>query len=143
MSFMSPAMTAEEIIEESKNFFFAGKETLSSLLTWATVALAMHPEWQDRARREVLAVVGRHDLPTKDHLPKLKTVRVVSLLFLLRFLFSWRARELAMVLTVVCNAAGDDRERDAEAVPAGGGDDADGEAGRGARRLRGDRKSVV
>jgi PHYB activation tagged suppressor 1 len=76
MSFMAPAMTAEEIIEESKNFFFAGKETLSSLLTWATVALAMHPDWQDRARREVLAVVGRHDIPTKGHLPKLKTVRI-------------------------------------------------------------------
>uniref|UniRef100_A0A0D3GU94 Cytochrome P450 n=1 Tax=Oryza barthii TaxID=65489 RepID=A0A0D3GU94_9ORYZ len=57
MSFMAPAMTAGEIIEESKNFFFAGKETLSNLLTWTTVALAMHPEWQDRARRrrEVVA----------------------------------------------------------------------------------------
>jgi PHYB activation tagged suppressor 1 len=77
MSFMAPAMTPEEIIEESKNFFFAGKETLSSLLTWATVALSMHPEWQERARQEVHAVVGRHDLPTKDHLPKLKTVRTV------------------------------------------------------------------
>ncbi|KAF7007215.1 hypothetical protein CFC21_022169, partial [Triticum aestivum] len=77
MSFMTPAMTTEEIIEESKNFFFAGKETLVSLLTWATVALAMHPEWQDRARQEVLAVVGRDDLPTKDHLPKLKTVGMI------------------------------------------------------------------
>lgn len=76
MSFMAPAMTADEIIEECKNFFFAGKETLSSLLTWATVALAMHPEWQDRARQEVLDVVGPHGhgLPTKDHLPRLKTV---------------------------------------------------------------------
>uniref|UniRef100_A0ACD5UJM5 Uncharacterized protein n=1 Tax=Avena sativa TaxID=4498 RepID=A0ACD5UJM5_AVESA len=77
ISFMTPAMTTDEIIEESKNFFFAGKETLSSLLTWATVALAMHPEWQDRARREVLDVVGPHHLPTKDHLPKLKTVGMI------------------------------------------------------------------
>lgn len=79
MSFMAPAMTADEIIEECKNFFFAGKETLSSLLTWATVALAMHPEWQDRARQEVLDVVGPHGhgLPTKDHLPRLKTVGMI------------------------------------------------------------------
>uniref|UniRef100_A0ACD5YYK5 Uncharacterized protein n=1 Tax=Avena sativa TaxID=4498 RepID=A0ACD5YYK5_AVESA len=77
MSFMTPAMTPEEIIEECKNFFFAGKETLSSLLTWTTVALAMHPEWQDRARQEVLAVVGPHDIPTKDHLPKLKTLAMI------------------------------------------------------------------
>ncbi|XP_052162794.1 cytochrome P450 734A5 [Oryza glaberrima] len=77
MSFMAPAMTAGEIIEESKNFFFAGKETLSNLLTWTTVALAMHPEWQERARREVVAVCGRDDLPTKDHLPKLKTLGMI------------------------------------------------------------------
>ncbi|CAL5084387.1 unnamed protein product [Urochloa decumbens] len=74
MSFMTPAMTADEIIEESKNFFFAGKETLTSLLTWATVALAMHPDWQDRARREVTDVCGRRGMPTKDHLPRLKTL---------------------------------------------------------------------
>lgn len=79
MSFMTPAMTADEIIEESKNFFFAGKETLTSLLTWTTVALAMHPEWQDRARREVVDVCGRHGLPSKHHLPKLKTVRTRGL----------------------------------------------------------------
>uniref|UniRef100_A0ACD5TQF5 Uncharacterized protein n=1 Tax=Avena sativa TaxID=4498 RepID=A0ACD5TQF5_AVESA len=77
MSFMAPAMTKNEMIEESKNLFFAGKETLSSLLTWATISLAMHPEWQDRARQEVLAIVGRHELPTKDHLPKLKTLAMI------------------------------------------------------------------
>uniref|UniRef100_J3MNK1 Cytochrome P450 n=1 Tax=Oryza brachyantha TaxID=4533 RepID=J3MNK1_ORYBR len=77
MSFMAPAMTAPEIIEESKNFFFAGKETLTNLLTWTTVALAMHPEWQERARREVFAVCGHDDLPTKDHLPKLRTLAMI------------------------------------------------------------------
>ncbi|KAF8679087.1 hypothetical protein HU200_045845 [Digitaria exilis] len=77
MSFMAPAMSVDEIIEESKNFFFAGKETLTSLLTWATVALAMHPEWQDRARREVVDVCGHRSLPTRDHLPRLKTVGMI------------------------------------------------------------------
>jgi PHYB activation tagged suppressor 1 len=77
MSFMAPAMTADEIIEECKNLFFAGKETLISLLTWATVALAMHPEWQDRARREVVAVCGRQIFPIKDHIPKLKTLGMI------------------------------------------------------------------
>ena len=77
MSFMAPAMTADEIIEESKNFFFAGKETLTSLLTWATVALAMHPKWQDRARREVVEDCGRRGLPTKDHLPRLKILGMI------------------------------------------------------------------
>ncbi|XP_040382343.1 cytochrome P450 734A5-like [Oryza brachyantha] len=39
MSFMAPAMTAPEIIEESKNFFFAGKETLIAMIVNETLRL--------------------------------------------------------------------------------------------------------
>ncbi|XP_047062284.1 cytochrome P450 734A5-like [Lolium rigidum] len=39
MSFMAPAMTPEEIIEESKNFFFAGKETLLGMIVNETLRL--------------------------------------------------------------------------------------------------------
>ena len=68
------AIPVEDMLEECKTFFFAGKQTTTNLLTWATVLLAMHPEWQERARREVLDVCGADELPSKDHLPKLKTV---------------------------------------------------------------------
>jgi PHYB activation tagged suppressor 1 len=66
-------MTVHDIVEECKTFFFAGKQTTSNLLTWATVLLAMHPTWQEQAREEVLEVCGS-ELPNKDHLFKLKTV---------------------------------------------------------------------
>ncbi|KAE8794755.1 hypothetical protein D1007_30477 [Hordeum vulgare] len=68
------AIPVHDMVEECKTFFFAGKQTTTNLLTWATVLLAMHPEWQERARREVLDVCGSDD-PSKEHLPKLKTVR--------------------------------------------------------------------
>ena len=68
-------ITVNDIVEECKTFFFAGKQTTTNLLTWATVLLAMHPDWQERARQEVLAVCGADELPSKEHLPKLKTVR--------------------------------------------------------------------
>jgi len=68
------AIPVSDMLEECKTFFFAGKQTTTNLLTWATVLLAMHPDWQERARREVLAVCGADELPSKDHLPKLKTV---------------------------------------------------------------------
>ncbi|XP_074579881.1 cytochrome P450 734A6-like [Curcuma longa] len=76
----SPAaepMTAKDIVEECKTFFFAGKQTTSSLLTWATVLLAMHQEWQERARAEVLCVCGPLDIPSLDHLAKLKTLGMI------------------------------------------------------------------
>jgi PHYB activation tagged suppressor 1 len=68
------AIPVAEMLEECKTFFFAGKQTTTNLLTWATVLLAMHPEWQERARREVLDVCGADEVPAKEHLPKLKTV---------------------------------------------------------------------
>ncbi|CAL9081002.1 unnamed protein product [Musa textilis] len=70
-------ITVRDIVEECKTFFFAGKQTTSNLLTWTTVLLAMHPEWQERARAEVLRVCGARDLPTRDHLGKLKTLGMI------------------------------------------------------------------
>ena len=70
----SSKITVQDIVEECKSFFFAGKQTTSNLLTWTTVLLAMHPQWQVRARDEVFRVCGARDTPTKDDVVKLKTV---------------------------------------------------------------------
>ncbi|KAL3633041.1 hypothetical protein CASFOL_026025 [Castilleja foliolosa] len=70
-------ITANDVVEECKTIFFAGKHTTANLLTWTTVLLAMHPQWQDQAREEVLRVCGARDTPTKDDLPKLKTLGMI------------------------------------------------------------------
>ncbi|WOL00646.1 hypothetical protein Cni_G09359 [Canna indica] len=67
-------MTVRDIVEDCKMFFFVGKQTTSNLLTWTTVVLAMHPEWQECTRAEVLRVGCARDLPSCDHLAKLTTV---------------------------------------------------------------------
>lgn len=71
------SITVNDIVEECKSFFFAGNQTTSNLLTWTTVLLAMHPQWQLQARAEVLRVCGSRDIPTKDDVVKLKTVSYV------------------------------------------------------------------
>ncbi|OIW18563.1 hypothetical protein TanjilG_13315 [Lupinus angustifolius] len=73
----STNVTVDDIVEECKSFFFAGKQTTSNLLTWTTILLAMHPQWQDQARDEVLKMCGARDLPTKDHIVKLKTLSMI------------------------------------------------------------------
>ncbi|CAI0543049.1 unnamed protein product [Linum tenue] len=70
-------VTPNDIVEECKSFFFAGKHTTSNLLTWTTVLLAMHPRWQALARDELLRVCGSRDIPSKDDLIKLKTLSMV------------------------------------------------------------------
>lgn len=68
-------LSTEDVVEECKLFYFAGMETTSVLLTWTLVVLGMHPEWQDRAREEVLSVFGR-EKPSFDGLSRLKTASV-------------------------------------------------------------------
>ncbi|CAL1414524.1 unnamed protein product [Linum trigynum] len=70
-------VTPNDIVEECKSFFFAGKHTTSNLLTWTTVLLAMHPRWQALARDELLRVCGSRDIPSKDDLIKLKTLSMI------------------------------------------------------------------
>ncbi|XVF49277.1 hypothetical protein PTKIN_Ptkin03bG0255700 [Pterospermum kingtungense] len=70
-------ISVHDIIEECKTFFFAGKQTTSNLLTWTTVLLAMHPQWQVQAREEVLRVCGSRDIPTKVDFVKLKTLNMI------------------------------------------------------------------
>jgi len=72
-------MSTEDVIGECKLFYFAGMETTSGLLTWTMVVLSMHPEWQDRAREEVLRVVGGAGTPPPDYdgLSRLKIVTMV------------------------------------------------------------------
>ncbi|KAJ0026132.1 hypothetical protein Pint_07140 [Pistacia integerrima] len=68
-------MTTEDVFEECRLFYFAGQETTANLLTWTMVVLSMHMNWQERAREEVLQILGKNK-PTFDDLNHLKIVSV-------------------------------------------------------------------
>ena len=61
------------IVDNCKSIYFAGYETTAITASWSLMLLAAHPEWQARARAEVLEIV-RDSLPDANMLRNKKTV---------------------------------------------------------------------
>lgn len=69
--------TEDFIIDNCKTIYFAGLETTAVSATWCLLLLAVHPEWQDRVRNEVLEVT--HGATADfDMLRQLKMVNSIS-----------------------------------------------------------------
>ncbi|KAL3647511.1 hypothetical protein CASFOL_008479 [Castilleja foliolosa] len=64
------------IIDNCKNIYFAGHETTAISSAWCMMTLAAHPDWQTRAREEVLEICGTN-IPTADMLRNMKVLTMV------------------------------------------------------------------
>ncbi|XP_061995241.1 cytochrome P450 CYP749A22-like [Rosa rugosa] len=68
-------ISLEDLVNECKTFCFAGQETLA-VLTWTIFLLALHTDWQEEARKEVLEVFGKQ-APNPNDIFKLKTMSLI------------------------------------------------------------------
>ncbi|KAG4210041.1 hypothetical protein ERO13_A02G019901v2 [Gossypium hirsutum] len=69
-------LSLEDLVGECKTIYFAGQSTLNSLLSWIVLHLAIHGDWQEKARREVIDIFGNQN-PHLEGIPKLKTMSMI------------------------------------------------------------------
>ncbi|KAB2621134.1 cytochrome P450 CYP749A22-like [Pyrus ussuriensis x Pyrus communis] len=69
-------ISIDEIVDECKTFYFAGQETTNSALAWTVFLLAIHTDWQEDARKEVIQIFGKQN-PNLDGIAKLKTMSMI------------------------------------------------------------------
>ncbi|GFY92041.1 hypothetical protein Acr_08g0004370 [Actinidia rufa] len=61
------------IVDNCKNIYFAGHETTALSASWCLMLLALHPEWQARARAEMVELCGEN-LPDADMFRSMKPI---------------------------------------------------------------------
>ncbi|CAN4125986.1 unnamed protein product [Withania somnifera] len=64
------------ILDNCKSIYFAGYENTALAASWCLVLLAAYPEWQARARSEVLDICG-NELPNDSMLRQMKVLNMI------------------------------------------------------------------
>lgn len=75
---LSPQALDQFIVDNCRNIYLAGFETSAVAASWCLMLLASNPEWQTRAREEVLEVC-QGQIPDVQMLRKMKLVSVFHL----------------------------------------------------------------
>ncbi|KAL7163721.1 hypothetical protein ACSBR2_039776 [Camellia fascicularis] len=69
-------ITVETVVDECKAFYIAGHETTTTLLAWSVLLLAIHTDWQEEARKEVLELFDQQ-YPNAEGIPKMKKMNMI------------------------------------------------------------------
>ncbi|KAB2633187.1 cytochrome P450 CYP749A22-like [Pyrus ussuriensis x Pyrus communis] len=69
-------ISVDDLVDECKTFYIAGQETTNTLLAWTVFLLALHTNWQEEARKEVIELFGKQT-PNLDGITKLKTMSMI------------------------------------------------------------------
>ncbi|MBA0612371.1 hypothetical protein Godav_012978 [Gossypium davidsonii] len=69
-------LSLEDLVDECKTFYWTGHDTVNALLAWVLLLLAIHGDWQEKARREVIDIFGNQN-PHPESIAKLKTMTMI------------------------------------------------------------------
>ncbi|CAL5354941.1 unnamed protein product [Camellia sinensis] len=69
-------VSIDTVIDECKIFYIAGQEITNGLLAWSIFLLAIHSDWQEKARKEVLELFGQQN-PSPEGIARLKSMSMI------------------------------------------------------------------
>ncbi|KAL8106051.1 cytochrome P450 CYP749A22-like [Apium graveolens] len=69
-------ITVEQMVDEIRALYGAGHLTTTNLLSWTVFLLAVHTDWQDKARKEVFEHFGQEN-PSSDGIARLKSMNMI------------------------------------------------------------------
>ncbi|KAK8548461.1 hypothetical protein V6N12_061375 [Hibiscus sabdariffa] len=69
-------LSMQDLVDECKTFYVGGQETVNAALAWAVLLLAIHGDWQEKARTEVIRIFGNRN-PDSEGISKLKTMTMI------------------------------------------------------------------
>ncbi|KAL4308777.1 hypothetical protein GQ457_01G033230 [Hibiscus cannabinus] len=69
-------LSTEDLVDECKLFFLAAQATVNSLIAWSLMCLAIHEDWQEKARSEVIETFGNQN-PDSEGIAKLKIITMI------------------------------------------------------------------
>ncbi|XP_058193595.1 cytochrome P450 CYP749A22-like [Rhododendron vialii] len=69
-------ISIDDMADECKNFYLAGQETTNGVLAWSIFLLAIHTDWQEKARKEVIELFGQ-EIPNPEGIARLKTMSMI------------------------------------------------------------------
>ncbi|KAJ7532626.1 hypothetical protein O6H91_13G012200 [Diphasiastrum complanatum] len=69
-------LSIKDVIIECQTLYFAGHDTTANLITWTVMLLSLHPQWQERARKEALEICNGN--PIDDE--KLRSFKTLTMI---------------------------------------------------------------
>ncbi|KAI8527488.1 hypothetical protein RHMOL_Rhmol12G0079200 [Rhododendron molle] len=69
-------ISIDDMVDECKTFYLAGQETTNGLIAWSIFLLAIHTDWQEKARKEVIQLFGQEN-PNPEGIARLKTMSMI------------------------------------------------------------------
>ncbi|CAI0463412.1 unnamed protein product [Linum tenue] len=94
-------ISMEQLIDECRTLYAAGQETANAALSWMILLLAIHRDWQEKVRNEVISIFGHEKCLDFDGIARLKIVSKLSPSFMFHIARIMSIRRISFIFLII------------------------------------------